>query len=203
MKVKVILLIAWMMIVPLCGRAQVRGNGGEVESKYLAGSVPLVDGQVRFTDTVRVEGLAPDALYATLKECIGKKWVEGPDHLEKSRITEADSEAGLIVASIEEYLYFKRKAWTMDRVRFSYQVICRVVKGGYTLEMRRMQYQYDDIPNPEVLYAEDWITDAEALTDCGRKLLKKPGKFRRFTIDRKDEMFAMVRSAVDSAARQK
>lgn len=200
MKTKAFLLIAWMMIVPLCVCAQTHRGSATVESKYLAGSVPLVDGQVRFMDNVTVDGLTSAALYGVLRQCIERQVVNGPDHLERSRITEADGAQGLIVASIEEYLYFKRKAWTMDRVRFTYQLICRVVPGGYTLEMRRLQYQYDDVPNPEVLYAEDWITDAEALRDGGRRLEKKPGKFRRGTIDRKDALFATVREAVTEAA---
>ena len=37
--------------------------------------------------------------------------------------------------------------------------------------------------------AEKWITAEEAMNKAKTKLLKIPGKFRRFTIDRKDEIF--------------
>jgi colicin import membrane protein len=118
-----------------------------------------------------------------------KQLVEGPDHLEKARITEADTLNGLVVVSMEEYLYFKRKAWTSDRVRFNYQLIFQVVDGGFSAEMRRLTYRYDDIPNAELRRAEDWIIDAVALTEDGKALKKKPGKHRRCIIDRKDAIF--------------
>ena len=161
----------------------------------MKGAVPVVDGQVRFSETVAAPGQTKEALFATLKDAVQKQIIEGPDHLEKARLTEVDAAEGLIVASVEEYLYFKRKAWSMDRVRFTYQLILTAKDGSYSVEMRRLQYQYDDVPNAEVLYAEDWITDEEALTDGGKKLAKKAGKFRRGTIDRKDAIFATLRNA--------
>ena len=167
------------------------------DSKYLMkGAVPVVDGQVRFAETVAAPGQTKDALFATLKDAVEKQIVGGPDHLEKARLTEVDPAQGLIVVSMEEYLYFKRKAWSMDRVRFTYQLILTAKDDNYSVEMRRLQYQYDDVPNAEVLYAEDWITDEEALTDGGKKLSKKAGKFRRGTIDRKDAIFAILRQAI-------
>ena len=166
------------------------------DSKYLMkGAVPVVDGQVRFSETVAAPGQTKEALFATLKDAVQKQIIEGPDHLEKARLTEVNAAEGLIVASVEEYLYFKRKAWSMDRVRFTYQLILTAKDGSYSVEMRRLQYQYDDVPNAEVLYAEDWITDEEALADGGKKLAKKAGKFRRGTIDRKDAIFATLRNA--------
>ena len=166
------------------------------DSKYLMkGAVPVVDGQVRFSEAVAAPGPTKDALFATLKDAVQKQIIEGPDHLEKARLTEVNAAEGLMVASVEEYLYFNRKAWSMDRVRFTYQLILTAKDGSYTIEMRRLQYQYDDVPNAEVLYAEDWITDEEALTDGGKKLAKKAGKFRRGTIDRKDAIFATLRNA--------
>lgn len=168
------------------------------DSKYLMkGSVPVVDGQVRFAETVAAPGQTKDALFATLKDAVEKQIVGGPDHLEKARLTEVDPAQGLIVVSMEEYLYFKRKAWSMDRVRFTYQLILTAKDDSYSVEMRRLQYQYDDVPNAEVLYAEDWITDEEALTDGGKKLSKKAGKFRRGTIDRKDAILAILRQAIN------
>ena len=163
----------------------------------MKGAVPVVDGQVRFAETVAAPGQTKDALFATLKDAVQKQIIEGPDHLEKARLTEVNAAEGLIVASVEEYLYFKRKAWSMDRVRFTYQLILTAKDGSYSVEMRRLQYQYDDVPNAEVLYAEDWITDEEALTDGGKKLAKKAGKFRRGTIDRKDAVFATLRQATN------
>lgn len=208
MKLKHLLVAVAVMAAPLadvggagCAMAQLikpkaKTTAVADDSKYLMkGAVPVVDGQVRFSETVAAPGQTKDALFATLKDAVQKQIIEGPDHLEKARLTEVNAAEGLIVASVEEYLYFKRKAWSMDRVRFTYQLILTAKDGSYSVEMRRLQYQYDDVPNAEVLYAEDWITDEEALTDGGKKLAKKAGKFRRGTIDRKDAIFATLRNA--------
>lgn len=186
-------VVALVLAVPAFSQEPAPTNG-----KYLAGSVPVVDEQVRFSETYTAEGRNAAQIYAALKDFTQKTLVEGKDALPKARITEADSLGGQLVASIEEYLYFKRKAWTMDRVRFSYQIIYHVGDGGFTVEMRRLRYTYDDVPEPEELFAEDWITDAEALTPDGKKLTKKGGKFRRFTIDRKDEIFRGALKAVQA-----
>lgn len=209
MKLKHLLVAVAVMAAPLanvggagCVMAQLikpkaKTTAVADDSKYLMkGAVPVVDGQVRFSETVAAPGQTKEALFATLKDAVQKQIIEGPDHLEKARLTEVDAAEGLIVASVEEYLYFKRKAWSMDRVRFTYQLILTAKDGSYSVEMRRLQYQYDDVPNAEVLYAEDWITDEEALTDGGKKLAKKAGKFRRGTIDRKDAVFAILRNAI-------
>ena len=208
MKLKHLLVAVAVMAAPLanvggagCVMAQLikpkaKTTAVADDSKYLMkGAVPVVDGQVRFSETVAAPGQTKEALFATLKDVVQKQIIEGPDHLEKARLTEVDAAEGLIVASVEEYLYFKRKAWSMDRVRFTYQLILTAKDGIYSVEMRRLQYQYDDVPNAEVLYAEDWITDEEALADGGKKLAKKAGKFRRGTIDRKDAIFATLRNA--------
>ena len=55
--------------------------------------------------------------------------------------------------------------------------------------MRNIRYLYDDISQAQTYRAEQWITDKEALNKAGTKLLRIPGKFRRFTIDRKDAIF--------------
>ena len=210
MKLKHLLVAVAVMAAPLanvggagCVMAQLikpkaKTTAVADDSKYLMkGAVPVVDGQVRFSETVAAPGQTKEALFATLKDVVQKQIIEGPDHLEKARLTEVDAAEGLIVASVEEYLYFKRKAWSMDRVRFTYQLILTAKDGIYSVEMRRLQYQYDDVPNAEVLYAEDWITDEEALADGGKKLAKKAGKFRRGTIDRKDAVFAILRQATN------
>ena len=76
----------------------------------------------------------------------------------------------------------------MDRVRFYYQLIFRIDDGKFNVEMRNIRYIYDDMPNQQTYRAEKWITDEEAMNKAKTKLLKIPGKFRRFTIDRKDEI---------------
>lgn len=178
-----------IMVILLCLPIAVSAQKVTDISKYLAGAVPTENGYVTFKQDFKVDGVNKEKTFLALMDYAQKQLVEGPDHLEKARITEADTLNGLLVVSMEEYLYFKRKAWTSDRVRFNYQLIFQVVDGGFSAEMRRLTYRYDDIPNAELRRAEDWIIDAVALTEDGKALKKKPGKHRRCIIDHKDAIF--------------
>ena len=178
-----------IMVILLCLPIAVSAQKGADMSKYLVGAVPTENGYVAFKQDFKVDGSSKAQTFMALMDYVQKELVEGPDHLEKARITEADTLNGLVVVSMEEYLYFKRKAWTSDRVRFNYQLIFQAVDGGFSAEMRRLTYQYDDVPNTELRRAEDWIVDAVALTEDGKALKKKPGKHRRCIIDRKDAIF--------------
>lgn len=192
------ILFALLITLPLTASAQT--VSGDDTSRYLAGAVTLNEaGYVTFQADYRATGKTQAELMKSLSEYIEQSIVNGPDHLDRSRITETDPATGLIAANIEEYLYFKRKAWTMDRVRFTYQLIYRVSDGGFSVEMRNLRYQYDDEAKPEVLRAEQWITDAEALNKEGTRLTRIGGKFRRFTIDRKDAIFQGSAAATDAS----
>lgn len=183
MKKLILLLLA---IMPLGCMAQQEDK----TSKYLAGAVPVNEaGFVYFKKHYEVKGKSQADIYAALLQYTQKDIVEGADHLPQARITESDAGTGTIAANIEEYLYFKRKAWSMDRVRFYYQLIFQIKDSGFDVEMCNIRYLYDDISQAQTYRAEQWITDKEALNKAGTKLLRIPGKFRRFTIDRKDAIF--------------
>lgn len=189
-----------LLALPLAAGAQTQDN----LDKYMAGAVPVnSSGFVYFAKDYEAPGKSQLELFRLLRDYTRKEIVDAPDHLPQARITEADSSTGIIAASIEEYLYFKRKAWTMDRVRFYYQLIFRISDGKYNVEMRNLRYIYDDVPQQEVLRAEQWITDEEALNKSKTKLLKIPGKFRRFTIDRKDAIFRGAARAAGVAKKTK
>lgn len=178
-----LLFIALLLALPLSAQQS-------EDEKYLAGAVPVNEaGFVEFKKTYTVRNKSKGEIYHSLKEYTQREIVGGENHLEQARITEADSANGVIAASMEEYLYFKRKAWTMDRVRFYYQLVFEVTDSTYTVTMRNLHYLYDDVPSPQDYRAENWITDEEALNKAGTKLTRVAGKFRRFTIDRKDEIF--------------
>ena len=179
-------ILALMLCLPLAMTAQ---KGGADDAKYLAGAVPTENGYVTFKQLFNTDGVTREQVFLALMDYAQQVLVKGPDALSKARITEADTLGGLVVVSMEEYLYFKRKAWTSDRVRFNYQLIFRAMDGCFAAEMRRLTYQYDDVPNTELHRAEDWIVDAVALTEDGKALKKKPGKHRRCIIDRKDAIF--------------
>ena len=164
-----------------------------VTERYAAGTVPVVDGFVRFDRTYSLQGQSRRQIAEIIKDFVQRELVDGPEQLPQARITEYDPEAGTVAASIEEYMYFKRTNWQIHRVRFYYQFVAQVEDGQAQIELRRLHYRYD----PEVTAgdfdddrrAEDWITDEHALAKNGTRLARISGKFRTFTIDRKDEIF--------------
>lgn len=184
------IFLAIMLLIPsLTMTAQ---NNNSNEARYLTGAVPVVNGYVQFSKTYEVPGKSMSEIFEALKKYTQESVVDGPNHLPQARITEATPETGVIAASMDEYLYFKRTKWQIHRVHFFYQLVFQVKDGGYTVTMRNLHYKYDPEANPEnqnVDYrAENWITDEEALTKGGTKLARVSGKFRKNTIDRKDEI---------------
>jgi len=182
---KLILLLAFL---PLGTNAQDWNN-----PKYLAGAVTQNEqGIVTFSRTYEAPGKTRDELFHTLRTYLQTDLMKGPNALQQCRLVENDSVEGLLAARMDEYLYFKQKAWVSHRTRFTYELIFNVNDGGFRVEMRRLRYLYEEqeTPNsqPMDIRAEDWITDKEALTKKGT-LLRKVRPFRVFTIDRKDEIF--------------
>ena len=180
------LIVLFLALLPFGLNAQIENQ----DARYLAGAVPVNEsGFVYFKKHYDVKDKTKAEIYERLYKFVEESVVSGADHLPQARITESDVATGVIVASMEEYLYFKRKAWTMDRVRFYYQLICQVTEGGFDIEMRNIRYIYDDVAQGQTYRAEQWIVDSEALNKAGTKLTRVGGKFRRFTIDRKDAIF--------------
>lgn len=201
---KILLLL--MLLLPMVSMAQ-RGRNDNNPSRYLAGAVPMVNGYVQFDKTYYIKGKDKATLMAELRDYVQKELVDGEDQLPQARITEVSPDSGIIAASIEEYMYFKRTNWQIHRVRFYYQLVFHVADGQFDVTMRRLHYRYD----PEVTAgefnddrrAENWITDEAALTKNGTKLARVSGKFRSFTIDRKNEIFKGAALATGAVVKRK
>ena len=201
---KIALLL--MMLLPLGMTAQKQQD----MSKYLAGAVPEQNGIVVFEKSYDVPNKTKAEIHESLKAYLTEAILKGENVLPQTRIQEDLPEAGTLAIAAEEYLYFKRKPLSTDGTRFYYQLVTQAEDGKFTIMMRRIRYVYDltDTPstqaNPDVCFtAEKWITDAEALNKAQTKLLKIPGKFRRFTIDRKDEIFNGAAKATGATRKMK
>ena len=63
------------------------------------------------------------------------------------------------------------------------------------MEISQISYYYaeqTDGTNGESYKAEEWITDQAAIAKSGKKLYPRSGKFRKKTIDRAEEIFALA-----------
>ena len=181
------LLIILLLLCPFVGQAQ------KQQSKYLAGAVPVVNGMVVFSERIPANGLSKAERFERMQAYV-TQIVDVKDKLPNSRITQASLKEGVIAASVQEYLWFKRNSLVWDRTQFFYQLVVQVEDDATHIMLRNLRYYYEgaETPNADLNYrAEDWITDAEALKKGGKKLTRVAGrKFRVKTIDRKDEIIA-------------
>lgn len=188
----------WMMLMismPMMSNAQNTWENNTVKNevdanpnqKYLEGAVPLVNGKVVFTKTFEAPGKTAFQIY----NIIGKYFqdITKEEDQINSQIVSADTTSYKIEASYEEWMQFKSNFLSLDRTRFYYtlQAVCQ--DGKVSVEMAHIKYFYDEYRKPQRLKAEEWITDKETLNKKKTKLTPITGKFRRKTIDRKDEIF--------------
>lgn len=181
-----------LLIVPCIAMAQKSPD----RSRYLTGKVPVENGMVKFEKTISAPGKSRAEIYTALLRYT-EGLVKASEHQDHSRITSSEETNGLIAASMEEYMYFKRRAWETDYTHFLYQLVFKCSDGRFTATVQRISYVYDENRNAANAYikAEDCITDAEALKSP-TKLRKTEGKFRMKTIDRVDEIFDGAEKAV-------
>ena len=108
-----------------------------------------------------------------------------------------NEEEGDIAASAEEYIVFSSSALSLDRTRIYYQYLINVADGVCRMTMTRIRYWYDENRDGGEKYtAEEWITDDMALNKKKTKLAPICGKFRRETIDLKDQLFQSATDAL-------
>ena len=181
------LFIVMMLLLPLATALPAQDKN---DPKYLAGAVPLKNGFVIFDKTYKVSDKSKLEIYKDLR-AYADSLLNSENSLEQSAIVEADSLQGLLALRMEENLYFRRSAWVTHYTRFYYELIFTIADGSFNVEMRRIHYLYEEeaVERTSSFTAEEWITDEEALSKDGKKLTRISGRFRRATIDRKDEIF--------------
>lgn len=165
------------------------------DAKYLAGAVPEVDGRVVFTLDKDVPGMSAGEIYQKVYDVINAMTKE-ENQFPQSKIAVVNKSEHTIAARLKEWLVFQSSFLSLDRTIFNYTLIAKATDGHLLLTMERLSYQYEmdrtDVRDGLDTKAEDWITDKEALNKKQTKLLKYSGKFRRKTIDRKDNIFDRV-----------
>lgn len=176
------LLLAWLLCIPAVLFAQ-------EDPKYLAGAVPEVDGKVVFSLDLAVDGQDKAAVYQHMKN-----WAEDickrPDVIDnKSRIVIENEASGEIGVTCEEYMVFS-SGLGLDRTRIFYNLRINCDAGLAKIKIQNIHYLYDENRNGGTRYnAEEIITDKECLTKDKTKMYKQLAKFRKKTIDMKDNLF--------------
>lgn len=165
------------------------------DEKYLRGAVPIVNGDVCWTLDVDVPGKSAqdiyDKMYKTLTDL-----TKSEGQLEGSAVSLVNKQDHIIVASVREWLLFSSNFISLDRTKFYYTLVARCSDGHLNMTMDRISYKYEEERNKQVYKAEEWISDDNAVNKKNTKLYRGSAKFRRKTIDRKDQIFETVKNVL-------
>lgn len=183
------ILFLMLLSLPFIAMAQ-------TEPKYLAGAVTLDnDSKVTFKTEIQAPSLTKEQLYDTML-----KWATDrfkPEGKFNARVLYTNEDQGTIAAGGEEYLVFSSSALSLDRTRIYYQLFITCEQGKCDIEMTRIRYWYDEARDGGEKYtAEEWIVDDMALNKSKTKLAPICGKFRRETIDLKDQLFKSIQNTL-------
>lgn len=166
---------------------EVKDTKPKVDAKYLRGAVPIVDGKVVFTTSIKAPGKSASQIYTIVKDYLTKMTRE--KNQINSMLVKDDSINWEVGGRFEEWLIFKKNAIVLDQTRFIYVLDVRCQDGVAQVELSHIRYLYEENRDPQRLTAEEWITDDEAVNKKNTRLYPRTGKFRRKTIDRKDFLF--------------
>ncbi len=174
-----LLLLLCAVTVP----AQLIKDSTPVDTKYLAGAVPEVDGKVTFSHTFDVSKMGTaDSLHHYLLRWIGMYY--NHENVLKRQNIVTDSLNHRIEVGIVEYLVFKSNALVLDRSQIIYSLKLSQKGNKLSVQMSQISYYYEEERSPEKYTAEEWITDSQSLNKKGTKILFGRKKFRIQTIDK-------------------
>lgn len=165
------------------------------DPKYMAGAVTENEGKVEWTCKINMPGKSSQHLYDL---CLGylQDFVKEEDQLPESNVTLVNKSQRVIVATLNEWLVFKSTFLSLDRAKLNYVLVANCTDGCVELTMRNIFFRYDENDGKGMtkILAEESINDKNALNKKKTKLVTGWAKFRRMTIDRKDEVFDKFRT---------
>lgn len=167
----------------LCSNAQ-------VDTKYLTGAVPEIDGKVQFTRTINTgDKYTEDKLFEAVNQWAENNYDKNDkkDQTSTNRLLLSNPAEKNIACAGQKNLVFKKNTFVLDQAILSYQLILGIENTNCIATVRYMKYTYPDFKSPEP--AEKLITDKVALDDDKDKLNRYYDKFRIYTIDSVNSIF--------------
>lgn len=182
------ILILIMLVIATCtASAQLfKKKSRTVEPQYQVGAVSVINGKATFEEFIPAAGMSASEIEEKVSGWISRRFVK-PTVIGAKRY-ESDQPNTMVVKS-EEYIVFKKTAFVQNTPRIYYYLTITAEDGGCKFNMSRITYWYDDQDENGGIQmkAENWITDDMAFDKKGR-LKKFEGKFRRKTIDLKNQL---------------
>lgn len=179
-------------------RTNKEGQELKADPKYLEGAVTLNDeGKVEFTLDTSAGGKSAEEIYQLVYNYLDTLTQDSHQIDETSRIVLVNPQEHVIACVMKEWLVFQNSFLSLDRSEFDYQLIANISDNHLKLVISRISYSYEpgratgfDSP------AEDVITDKYALNKKKTDLARVFGKFRKGTINRKDEIFNNISAII-------
>ena len=166
----------------------------EMQNIYLApNAVPEVNGEIQWTCDIDVAGKTAQQIYERTLAILDNI-IKEPIQLERSKIAITNEKEHNIVATMQEWLTFTSNALVLDRTKMNYVLQALCSDGHLKLILDRITYNYEVQGKKEFYKAEEWINDKNAVNKKRTRLYPSNGKFRRKTIDRKNELFEIFQS---------
>lgn len=160
------------------------------DPKYLEGAITLdAEGKVEFTTETDANGKTAEQIYNIVYQYMSEL-TQGENNI-ASRVALVNKDEHVIANTMDEWLVFSASFISLDRTEFRYNLVANISDNHLKLTLGRIVYNYEEgrstgFKEP----AENVITDKYALTKKKNDLAKIYGKFRRLTIDRKDQIFS-------------
>lgn len=160
------------------------------DPKYLEGAITLnADGKVEFTTETDANGKTASQIYDIVYQYMSNL-TQGENNI-ASRVALVNKDEHVIANTMDEWLVFSASFISLDRTEFRYNLVANISDNHLKLTLGRIVYNYEEGRATGFKdTAENVITDKVALTKKKNDLAKIFGKFRRLTIDRKDQIFS-------------
>lgn len=166
------------------------------DPKYLEGAVTIDEnGKVVFEAEMEAPGKSAEQLYELLFDYMSGL-TQDKEAIE-SRIALVNKDEHIIANLMDEWLVFNSSFISLDRTECKYNLIANISDGKVKMTINHINYTYEEGRQTGFkLPAEEVITDKVALTKKKNDLARIFGKFRKKTIDRKDQIFNEITALI-------
>lgn len=176
--------------------AQVNGAKLKEDPKYLEGAITFDEqGKIVFDTEIEAPGKSAAQLYDLVFDYMSG--LTQDKESKASRMALVNKDEHIIANTIDEWLVFSNSFIALDRTECKYNLIAKITDGKVSLSINHINYTYEEGRQTGFkLPAEEVIIDKVALTKKKNDLARIFGKFRKKTIDRKDQIFNEIAALV-------
>ena len=173
-----------------------KGQSVKKDPKYLENAITTdADGKVQFVLNTDCGGKSADQIYDIVYQYMNGLAQEKNNIA--SRVALVNKDEHVIACKMDEWIVFSNSFLSLDRSEVKYQLVAKIADNSLQLTINRIYYLYEqDRSTGFTEPAENVITDEMALNKKKTDLSRIYGKFRKGTIDRKDQIFSEITALV-------